>query len=408
MNHKKCRKTVLCTWELGGQLGHISSLSHITGVLEGRNYRCYAALKDLSRASSFFEGQRTSLLQAPVFLPKIKMQRPVQCLADTLLLAGYLKVEELQGLLQAWRNLIELINPDILISDYSPTAVLAARELSCSKIFVGSGFAQPVQGHPIRSWNPDHPQPEMIKRQEAMVVNTINKVLQLQTEGSQKEAPVTRISDLYEDSSRVIITSTPEFDLYNDLRSHAIYQVKTNAGKTRPSVRFGCNDRPKLLAYLNPGHPQFDIIAEALAQCKATVFVICPRTNPNRLKHLESEHFQFSTEPVQFTQALAEADLLVNHGNNGATMESVLMGTPVFALPIHLEQLLTAKTLEQLGIGHCFIKPASVTQLKQALNKALESEVLTRKCALYAKNHGELVEMSLGDRVANECDALLN
>lgn len=408
MNHIPRRKTVLCTWELGGQLGHISSLSHIIAELEGREYQCYAALKDLSRAVPFFKGLNTTLLQAPVFLPKIQMQRPVQCLADTLLLSGYLKTEELQGLLQAWLSLINLVNPDILISDYSPTAALAARYSPCRQVFVGTSFAQPVPGHLIRSWNPNHPQPEMVKRQEAMVVKTINRVLDSKMLGPQAQTPITRISDLFNEADRVIITSPPEFDLYHDLRNNGIYQVKVNTSTIETSVQFNTNDRPKLLAYLNPGHPQFEIIIPALAQCGANVLLICPRTNPKRLKPYESEYFRYSVEPVQLTEALQQADLLVNHGNNGATMESLMTGTPVFALPIHLEQLLTAKTLEKLGVGHCNIKPASIAQLTRCIKEALQSESLTHECRLYAEKHAGLTQISLGARVANECDELLD
>lgn len=84
-------KHVLCTWEIGGELGHLTRLANITRELEQRNYKVTLALKDLSRATPVFAGTQASLVQAPVWLPKIKLNRPISCMADTLLLLGYLE-----------------------------------------------------------------------------------------------------------------------------------------------------------------------------------------------------------------------------------------------------------------------------------------------------------------------------
>src|SRR5690606_15930682 len=152
MSMQKSVRTILCTWELGGELGHISNLSAVARVLETEGYRVVVALRDLSRAYPFFFDTKVTLLQAPVWLPMMKMQRPIACLADTLLLSGYLETDPLHCLVIAWQALVKQVKPDLVIFDYSPTAMLAMLDQTFPKMLVGSGFADPVPGHPIADW----------------------------------------------------------------------------------------------------------------------------------------------------------------------------------------------------------------------------------------------------------------
>ena len=395
------QSTVLCTWELGGQLGHIARLAHIALQLETQGYRCYAALKDLSRAKPFFEGSQCRLLQAPVFLPKIKMQRPAISLADTLLLTGYLKAEELSGLTDAWANLIQLVNPEVLVMDYSPTAALAALALPCRKIIVGTGFWQPVPGHPIRSWITDPSQSELVKRQEQMVVKTINEVLT-----SRQHPPISYIADLFT-ADRIIINTPPEFDYYGDIRQDGLYHSKSGAPGINQPVQFGAGTQPKVLAYLKPGHPQFDLIVKGLALSSANVFIACPRCDPKRLSAYQSERFNFSVEPVQLADAMSAAGLFVGHGSSASTQESILAGTPVIVLPIQLEQLATAQSLHQLKLGQVIPKVDSAEQFARIVDSALASHELKQNAEQYAQKRAHTMARTLADVVVEECDALL-
>lgn len=70
------KKKVLCVWEMGADLGHISRMSDIVRALEQQNYKVTVALEDLSRAYDFFHDTNATLLQAPFWPLKITMQRP--------------------------------------------------------------------------------------------------------------------------------------------------------------------------------------------------------------------------------------------------------------------------------------------------------------------------------------------
>lgn len=403
MNHPINKKAkILCAWEMGADLGHISHLSHITRGLEAHGYHCSVALKDLSRAAPFFSKSQTELFQAPVFLAKVTMQRPIVCLADSLLLSGYLKVDELQGIVSAWQSLIRLISPDILILDYAPTAALAARDLPCRTISVGNGFADPVPGYPIKNWHPFQSQLELIQRQEAMVVSTINQVMAI-----QQKAPIQWISDLY-DTDRTVITMPPEFDLYADTRTQAHYLCQKDYNVHLPTAEFGPGPGPKILAYLKPAHPQLDLVLEGLAKSSANVFVVCPQAVPEKFQQYRCDSFRYSLEPVQLMNAMTQADLFVGHGNSGSLVESVLSGVPVLALPIHLEQLLYGQALERLELGRMIQRIENVQDLQNVLGQMLSDRRLKQRVVGYAAGNAAMTSQSLADCVVELCTDLRN
>jgi len=391
---------VLCTWELGGALGHITRLAQISRELQARGYQCYLALKDLSQASQLFACSNATLLQAPVFLPKIKMQRPVVCLADTLLVSGYLKTDELQGLYQAWRNLITLVAPDILIMDYSPSAALAALDLTCKKIVVGNGFAEPAPGHPILSWHPQDPMPDLMQRQERRVVDTIN-----QLQSSWQRPEITYISDLYR-ADRTILTVAPDFDMYASQRHDADYICQMDAPASAPTPQFSSN-RKKVVAYLNHAHPQLDLILQGLAQSNTEVFVVCARCDEQKLAALASPTFHYSQQPVNLQALMQQADLMINHGNSGSSQMCIMQGKPLLTLPIHLEQLQTSLTVHQLGLGRLMQKPESAAQLATTIANMAEGTALQNNVRAYATRNQSLTRSAFSVTIADQCDAVL-
>ncbi|HVL00691.1 MAG TPA: hypothetical protein VM553_12805, partial [Dongiaceae bacterium] len=143
------RKKILCAWEMGGDLGHVSRLAGLARELLMRGFDVTVALKDLSRCHRFFADLDVTLVQAPVWLPRITMQRPIACLPDTLLLNGYLEPDPLHALVRSWQSLISLVKPDLLICDYSPTAMLAGHASGLPQILVGTGFSEPAPGGPV-------------------------------------------------------------------------------------------------------------------------------------------------------------------------------------------------------------------------------------------------------------------
>lgn len=337
------RRTILCTWEVGGELGHISRLSAIAKSLENAGYRVVVALKDLSRAYPFFTGTGVTLMQAPVWLPKISLQRPIVCQADTMLLLGYLEPDPLECQMLAWRALVDAVQPDLLVFDFSPTAMLALRDYALPKVTVGTGFAEPAPCAPLADWRPIPVADGLVARQEKRVLEVINQVL-----ARRGEAPLAWVADVFR-ADLTLIGSLRELDFYPQRPATRYCLAATPAADGH--MAFADNDKPRLVAYLKPAYPGFAQVLAALAQVDANVIAICPMAPPDSLEKWQRPNVQFTRKVVNLPALLAQADLFVGHGNTGSMRESLVARTPVLVLPVQLEQLLSGQKLQALGVG---------------------------------------------------------
>ena len=147
---------VLCAWEFGGDLGHIHRLMPIARELRAMGHEVSFALRDDlhldAPISEGFEAFVAPRLRAPA--------RPNPwplSFAEVLLNIGFDDRAALAGAVRAWRSLYELLHPDIVVAEYAPTALLAARALDLPRVTVGAGFSVPVLGDPLpalRGWEP--------------------------------------------------------------------------------------------------------------------------------------------------------------------------------------------------------------------------------------------------------------
>lgn len=386
---------------MGGELGHISRLSAIAEALKTRGFDVTVMLKDLSRSHDFFAPLGITVIQAPVWLPKMHMQRPIACLADSLLLMGYLEEQGLTSLVTAWQAQIQLIQPDLVILDYSPTALLALREVPLPKLSVGTGFADPVPGQPIADWRP-HPQSDqLIARQEQRVLQVINKVLVGQGKGL-----LTGLSELFT-VDKVFISNFPQLDLYRAVRKDAVYCPASDTPlRGAPCWPTAVAPGPRILAYLKPGYPQLQQLVTALAACSASVWIICPKGDLACLKGWASESVEITTGLVNMAEALTQADLFVCHGNGSTVKESLYAGVPSVVLPLQLEQLLIGLRLQSLGLASLVERIEETSRLTRLIDSMLHTDQYHQAVQKFIRaSEGELFVTAtpLAEKVREAC-----
>ena len=138
---------VLFAWELGAGLGHVLPLFRIGDRVEQGSGRVLYALADVS-ASPNGLGERV-ILQAPICKRQLAISPYTpETFADVLLQAGYGSARVLASLLVAWRSLLKLAGPDVIVADFAPTALLAANGMGIPSIAIGTGFCNPPDSWP--------------------------------------------------------------------------------------------------------------------------------------------------------------------------------------------------------------------------------------------------------------------
>ena len=115
--------------------------------------------------------------------------------------------------------------------------------------------------------------------------------------------------------------------------------------------------------------------------------------------------FNKGTKRVNRLRFLAHEGLLAQ---SWTLMPAVTAAHPVVALPVYLEQLLTGKKLQELGLGTLVEKIDSVSHLQALLEQRLADTACRKKVEAFAQRCQPLREKPLDALIADRCAAILS
>lgn len=333
----------LLIWEQGESFGHIGPLSWLTARLLERKVEVFLVVKDLSILTRFFplEHEHLHALQAPLWQATLANKKGTRCMADILAQFGFLSVPGLKAMTKSWRVLFSMINPDKVVFDYAPTALLAAKGFNFQKIVLGTGFAEMVPGCPNQDLEPWNSSPYDVNECETKIVDNINAVLT----GMQR-SPIRYLSDLF-DVEHCILTTLPELD------SQRNRQDGTYIGPLIPEVGISSpweTEKPKIVGYLKPHCAHFETILKILNVLPLEIKLFCPNFHAATFC-LPKGSVTIYSNPLNFRELLPNAQWCICHAGNGTVCHSLIEGTPLIMLPLQSEQMATAIKVRDLGAG---------------------------------------------------------
>ena len=338
----------LLAWELGGGLGHAGRLKILAQELLARGHRVSISLRDLVQPHRLMADLDLPKFQSPVWLHKAMGLPPVQAnLAEILFQCGYLDAEALHGLVIGWRTLIQHVQPDLLVADYAPTAILAARSLGVRSASVGIGFYSPPAGRALPSLRDWETIPEArLRSSEARLVQTINGIL-----GQYGAAPMQHGADVLLGDLQLLCT-WPELDHYH----RAAHEVAQWYGPTflpqgGEAPLWPAGTGPKVFAYLKSGHPDHAEILKALVAEGCSVLCYLPEVAGGMPPPVTSPLLRYAQAPVSLDAAYRDAALCVCHAGEATLAQALLAGVPVLLLPMQAEQFLMSRQVQQSGAG---------------------------------------------------------
>jgi hypothetical protein len=369
---------VLFVWELGGGLGHVTRCLPVLRRLRERNHRVYAALRENSRSARSFAELEVPCLPAPAEMPVASRIAMPRTFAHVLHNVGFGDPWQLRVKAEAWRTLMASVDPDLVLFDHSPTALLASGALSVKRVIIGTGFCCPPDICPwpdLRPWaataqpngSPDGGLDieQRLWRDEALVLANANEVL-----GGWDAAPLQRLSQLYADADETFLATFPELDPYQDRRGSRYWGVW---GDQRGAVpQWPGAPGKRVFAYLRP----FECLAfllDLLNRLAAPTLVYLDPPDPEFEVRFQSPTLRFQPEPVNMELASGECHLAILHGGHGATAAMLLAGKPILQIPLVVEQLLTTVATIRLGAA-LVARPNSSQELSDALLTLLGSE----------------------------------
>jgi hypothetical protein len=393
--------TVLFAWELGDGLGHVGPMKVLAEHLAGRGHQCVFAVKNVIAGRAVLAGLGP-ILQSPM-LSKPRTTKPVFGLgsfSDILAVHGFGEPRLLGPAVSAWSDLYDIVRPDIVIADFSPTALVAAYS-RIPAVTVGYAFYLPPADLPQFPAFRDDVPPVL---GEGAVIASIQQVLAQFGLSAPKTLPA-----LFR-GQYTHVYSLPQLDPY------AAYRRIPGFGpiETMPRASIAPEDSV-VFAYLAADHYRIADVAVALGELSCPVEFCLRDAQPSLLHFAARRGLKVHERPPPLAETIHRAKLVISHGGGGVAHAALLAGRPHLLLPGHAEAQTTAIMLENLRVGRRVSADQGAAAFRETVNQTLSNLPLTAasqvSAAVWANYHprsrldelieacNELIGVSRGSRV---------
>ena len=398
--------TVLLGWEFGANLGHAAKLASLSQALLARGYRVVLVLKYPRRILPMLGAgsEHYELLQAPHCPRELVKSNSAKSVMEVLLNNGYDDAETLGAMVGEWRDILQAHRPAVVVADYAPTLLLAARASSGYKpsktILVGSGFGEIPEGAALVDLTlSQERQARQLVDAEARFVAVANVVAQ-----RFSLVPLHRFSDLYQ-VDHTFLCTVPELDFYTRPSAGNTYLGGLDVPPNLPEITWPDTAEPRVFAYIRAASEGFFRVLEALRRVRCESRVYAPGLSAKDAARYSSEHLKLLRAPVDMLAVVREVDMVIHHGGMGTFFPCLRYGVPCLVVPTQLEQQVLGWRAAELGVG-LYVDPGEGIPAIQHKIEVLLSEPRFEEAAeLFMGRYGEWLPHGALKRVCDYIDS---
>ena len=362
-------KTVLLVNELGAGYGHVAPLLRVGSALAEHGVRIVSAMADVVRPGLLLRRVGFPVLQAPKW-PGVRTETGASY-GDLLALLGFDSVPALMLMTSAWQDLFDLVSPDLIIANHSPTAALTAR-WSIPLALMGNGFELPPTN--IAEFPP-------LKSGVAPVAEQA-KLLETVTEVQRhrgRDVPQTLPSIFAAEYRGICVL--PELDPYGEQRDEPVL----GPVEPLPAYRPRPGDR-SVFAYVGVEHPDLYEITAGLGAADADV-TCHVRGDPGKIgASLAERGVTVLAEPADLIEFLPASAAIVGYASAGIAQAALAAGRPQLSLPYDLEKDANADALDRLGVSRTLEVGLTAPQVCDALDAILSEDRYAHHAAVCAQS----------------------
>lgn len=349
---------ILLAWELGEGMGHLLPLKPLLQRLCAAGHELVVAAVDLASARRVLGSLSTRYVQAPRLAEPVgQPRRRCRCFAELLILNGYEDPTSLAGRHAAWGALADLFQPDLVLAEHSPGALLMARSRGIPAVHAGVGFTCPPDRQPILI--PGQP-PGQSAAVEAKLVDGLNELLKRHG-GRQLD----RLGQLFNDVAELFLLTFAELDHLGPREGATYYGVAVPSEGVQPAWT---GEGTRTFAYLKP-FPALEALLTELRRRNQPVILVPDRIDPALLARHAGGNLQIITSRHDMQAVVREARLIISNGNHGTSAAAMLGGVPLLAFPLHQEQETCALRMRESGLAGVLpaYQPSDIAQMLDLL-----------------------------------------
>lgn len=325
---------------------------------------------------------------------------PAECYADLLLRTGYAEPGVLPRMLRGWIELYDQIRPAMVIADFAPTALLAAKAAGVTTGSIGCGFTMPPLVSPMPPLRPWAAVPaERIIESEARALAIVNAALD-----GLEAPPLARLADSVAVDAP-FLCNFPELEHYGGRAGEAFYgnQFDTSHGAA-PAWPEAAG--PRVFAYLRGGSAGFAPVLRALAGLGLPTLLHPREASAAMLEGVRHPLLRISERPVHMGQALAQSALVVCH-SPGTLAAGLMAGLPVLLLPEHVEQAMVAHRVMAQGLGLALSPGVTEAACAAAITRLMTEPAHAARARAFAAHYHGYDPDDAADAIGESCHEIL-
>lgn len=252
---------------------------------------------------------------------------------------GFRDVPRLRAQVRFWQDLIWQTRAELVITDYAPSALLAARALGVPSVVTGTAIGIAPLTMPRFPVFPTMSGAVLLDEDEtaALISEAVAPL---------GGPPLARLAELYT-ATLSLPRGFPAWDPYAAWRAERLL-LPIEEHPPRSPAR---GDR--VFAYLSTTEFEEAAIVEALRRLPLPVTMFAPGLSGAESRALAAANprLMISSVPLSVTEIVERSRLILNAGQAGIAAMAMLAGIPMLALPQHNEHAANARGAVALG-GH--------------------------------------------------------
>jgi hypothetical protein len=330
-------KTILFAAELAGEEDQLRPMAEVAASLKGAA-DCVFALPDLSGARQLRDD--AAIVPSPRWPAPQPGWRTAEIgdYGDILALVGFGDPDDLARMARAWRSLVGLIGPDMVVAQHAPGLMAALVGAEVPVLTVGSPYTMPpADGHRLASLvagrRPLVPEPRLI----AALARVVS--------GAAADAPPTSIASLIAGAER-FVHGAPELDCYAaERREELLCPPGARARFAEPP------QAPRLFVHARADFPGLAVLVQVVAELGIEVSVHVEGEADRVRAFLRARSIQAFGARPDLGQIIAGASHVISHGGAITAAAALAAGRPQLSIPLIHEEIVTARLLERAGAG---------------------------------------------------------
>ena len=319
--------------------------------------------------------------------------------ADLLLNFGFLTQDSLRDIVTGWRRVLEQERPDLVIADFAPAMLLAARLSGVKVACLGDGYTVPPRVAPFPNMRLyADPPPTHMAVSDGRALASANAVLT-----AAGGAPLPQLADMLAVPETFLCTF-PELDHYPD-RGDGAYYGEVFLPETGVAPDWPAGPAERILVRLSARHGAFNALLDALAGLGLPSVVHARDLDAERAAALSRPGVRVITGPLDRAAALQACDFVVCDGLADG-VPALLASRPLLVFPVAVEQMMALYRLNHQGLAHGLPPDSDVAAIAGGLRRLLDDAPCRRGVANFARAYTGYSPALATRAIVEACDGL--